>query len=712
MKPISHFSRLLFLLIPLLYLNTSMAQKLEIKPPVAKKIPKELTNHNDTRIDNYYWLNQREDEEVLEYLRAENEYKDAALEHTKDLQTQLYDEIVGRIKKEDESVPFKKNGYYYLVKYEEGNEYPIYTRKKDNLEAPEEVLLDVNVLAEPYEFYNVSGRQVSPDNKILAYGEDTLSRRQYTIRFKNLETGKMYEDKIPNTTGWMVWANDNKTVFYTKKDESLRAYKIFKHVLGTDAADDQLVYHEEDATYNVYVSKSKSEKYLIIGSYSTLATEMRVLSADNPNGTFEVFQTRPEAGVKHEYWISHYEDKWYILTDWEAENSRLMVTDETKMTKENWAEVIPHRKDVLLKGMDIFKDYLVLSERINGVRTIRVIPWDKSQKEHYIDFGEDSYVAYTSTNLEFDTDVLRIGYTSLTTPNSTFDYDMGKKEKTLLKQEPVLGDFKSENYVSERIYAKAKDGTKIPISLVYKKGFQKDGKAPLLIYGYGSYGASMNPTFSSTRLSLLDRGFCFAIAHIRGGQEMGRHWYENGKMLHKKNTFTDFIDCSEYLIEQKYTNKDQLFALGGSAGGLLMGAIINMRPDLYKGVIAKVPFVDVVTTMLDESIPLTTGEYDEWGNPNNKEYYDYIKSYSPYDNVKAQDYPHLLVTTGLHDSQVQYWEPAKWVAKLRELKTDDNLLLLQTDMEVGHGGKSGRFARYVDTAREYAFLLDLANIKE
>jgi len=712
MKPINHYPRLLLFLIPLLYFNTAMAQKLETKPPIAKKIPKELTMHNDTRIDPYYWLNQREDEDVLEYLRAENAYKDAALAHTKDFQNSLYEEIVGRIKKEDQSVPYKDNGYYYLVRYEEGQEYPIYARKKENLDAPEEILLDVNKLAKDYDYYNVSGRKVSPDNKILAYGEDTLSRRKYTIRFKNLETGKMYDDKILNTTGGTVWANDNKTVFYTIKDESLRAYKIFKHVLGTDTAKDELVYHEKDATYSTFITKTKSKKYLVIGSYSTLATEMRVLNADDPNGTFEVFQTRPKAGVKHEYWISHYQDKWYILSNWEAENSRLMVTTETKTAQENWEEVIPHRKDVLLKGMDIFKDYLVLSERVNGVRTIRIIPWDKSQKEHYINFGEDSYVAYTSTNLEFDTDILRIGYTSLTTPSSTIDYNMETKKKNLLKQQEVVGDFEADNYVSERIYAKAGDGTKIPISLVYKKGFKKDGNAPLMIYGYGSYGASMNPTFSSTRLSLLDRGFCFAIAHVRGGQEMGRQWYETGKMLQKKNTFTDFIDCSQHLIDQQYTSKEKLFASGRSAGGLLMGAIINMRPDLYKGVIAGVPFVDVVTTMLDDSIPLTTSEYDEWGNPNNKEYYDYIKSYSPYDNVTAKDYPNLFVATGLHDSQVQYWEPAKWVAKLRDLKTDDNLLLLHTDMEVGHGGKSGRFARYVDLAREYAFLLDLANIKE
>ncbi len=684
----------------------------KIKAPTAEKQAKELSIHGDTRIDNYYWLNERENPKVIEYLEAENAYKKTMMGHTEEFQEKLYDEIVRRIKQEDQSVPYKKNGYYYITRYEKGKEYPIYSRKKETLEAEEEIMFDVNVMAEGHDYYQLGGLSVSPDNKITSFAIDTVSRRIYTIGFKNLETGEILKDKLEITTGGATWANDNKTIFYTKKEEgTLRSYKIFKHVLGTEQSEDVEVYHEADDTYGCYVYKTKSKKYLVVGSYSTLASEIRVLNADTPNGTFEVFEARPtEKGGKHEYRVAHFEDKWYIVTNWEAENFRLMETPEGKTAKENWKEVIPHRKDVLLQGIDVFADYMVLSERIDGITQIRVKPWEG--EGHFIDFGEDAFLAYTSVNPEFDTDVLRVGYTSLTTPNSTYDYNMNDKKLTLLKQQEVVGDFDAKNYESERIYVTARDGVKVPVSLVYKKGFKKDGKAPLLLNAYGSYGYSSDPYFSSVRLSLLDRGFCYAIAHIRGGQEMGRHWYENGKLLKKKNTFNDFVDCSKHLIENNYTSSESLFAMGGSAGGLLMGAIINMNPELYRGVIAAVPFVDVITTMLDESIPLTTGEFDEWGNPKDKEYYDYIKSYSPYDNVEAKDYPNMLVTTGLHDSQVQYWEPAKWVAKLRELKTDDNLLLLHTEMEAGHGGKSGRFARYYETALQYAFFLDLMGIEE
>ena len=683
---------------------SDMYQKMDMKPPTAKKVAKELSIHGDTRVDNYYWLNKREDEEVINYLTAENTYKEAMLSHTKELQQELYDEIVGRIKQEDQSVPYKQNGYYYITRYEEGQEYPIYSRKKGNLEAEEEIMLNVNELAKPYDYYNVAGRSVSPNNQLLAYGEDTLSRRIYDIKFKNLETGEMLEDVITNTTGGAVWANDNKTLFYTSKDEALRGYKIFRHQLGTPQSEDVEIWHEEDETFSTFVYKTKSKKYIVIGSYATLTREYKVLEADNPTGTFRPIQPRVR-GL--EYSIAHYGDKFYIYTNLDAKNFRLMSTPEKATTKENWQEVIPHRKDVLLEGMDIFKDYLVLSERKEGITQIRIMPW--KGEEHYVDFPEDAYLAYTSTNPEFDTKVLRLGYTSMTTPSSTFDYDMDTRKFTLLKEQAVLGGFDKNNYQSERMFATARDGTKVPISLVYRKGFKKDGTQPLLLYAYGSYGNSMEPYFSFVRLSLLDRGFAFAIAHIRGGQEMGRHWYEDGKLLKKKNTFTDFIDCADYLVAQKYTNKNNLFAMGGSAGGLLMGAVVNMRPDLWKGVVAAVPFVDVVTTMLDESIPLTTGEFDEWGNPKEEEYYKYIKSYSPYDNVDAKSYPAMLVTTGLHDSQVQYWEPAKWVAKLRELKTDNNPLLLHTNMEAGHGGASGRFRRFKETAMEYAFLIDLAD---
>ncbi len=689
---------------------SQMYQKTGLDAPAAEKKPKKLSIHGDTRIDNYYWLNDREDEKVINYLKAENEYKEQMLSHTKAFQEKLYEEIIARLKPDEESVPYKDKGYYYITRYEEGKEYPIYSRKKESLDAEEEVMLNVNELAKPYDYYNVGGRSVSPDNKLLIYGEDTLSRRIYTLRFKNLETGEMLEDEIPGTTGSAVWANDNETVFYTAKDPTtLRSHKVFRHKLGTSATEDEEVYHEEDPTYLAYAYKSKSDKYIILGSYSTMSQEYRILNADTPTGKFRIVQPR-ERGL--EYSIAHFENKLYIRTNLDARNFRLMVTDELNTTKENWQEVIPHREDVLLEDMDIFKDYLVLSERKNGISQLRIRPW--AGKEHYIGFEEEAYMAYTSTNPEFDTEWLRIGYTSLTTPNTVYDYNMRSREFRMLKQQEVLGgDFDPANYEAERLYAPARDGkTKVPISLVYRKGFKKDGSQPLLLYGYGSYGASMEPYFSSVRLSLLDRGFAFAIAHIRGGEEMGRYWYEEGKLLNKKNTFTDFIDCAEFLLEKDYTSKDKLFAMGGSAGGLLMGAVVNMQPDLWKGVVAAVPFVDVVTTMLDESIPLTTGEYDEWGNPNDKKYYDYILSYSPYDNVEAKDYPPMLVTTGLHDSQVQYWEPAKWVAKLREMKTDDNPLLLHTNMEAGHGGASGRYQRYKETAMEYAFMLDLVGLTD
>lgn len=704
---------LLTIVLTLFFINTGHAlnQKTEekAKPPVADKIKKELTIHGHTRVDYYYWLKERDNPKVIEYLKAENEYKNAIMKHAEALQEKLFKEIVGRIKQTDMSVPYKLNDYYYYTRYEEGGEYPIYCRKKGSMEGKEEILLNVNKMAEGYDYYHVAGFSVSTNNNLIAFGVDTVSRRKYTIHFKNLTTGEILKDKIPNTSGRAAWANDNKTVFYAAKDETtLRSYKICKHILGTDVSADKQIFNEKDETFSTFVFKSKSKKYIFIGSYHTLSSEFRYLDADQPDGEFKIIQPREK---DLEYQVDHFKDKFYIRTNYKAKNFRLMETLIDKTTKENWTEVIPHREDVLLEQFEIFKDLLVLNERKNGLTHLRIIRWD-NKAEHYIDFGEETYVAYIAYNPEFDTDLLRYGYTSLTTPNSTFDYNMNTKEKKLLKQQEVVGDFDPKNYKAERLYATARDGTTVPISLVYRKGLEKNGNNPLLLYGYGSYGASMDPYFSSVRLSLLDRGFVYAIAHIRGGQEMGRDWYENGKLLKKKNTFTDFIDCAEHLIAQKYTNPDKLFALGGSAGGLLMGAIVNMRPDLFKGIIAGVPFVDVITTMLDTSIPLTTGEFDEWGNPANKEYYDYMLSYSPYDNVEAKDYPAMLVTTGLHDSQVQYFEPAKWVAKLRALKTDVNILLLHTNMEAGHSGVSGRFRRYKETAMEYAFMLDLLGIKE
>lgn len=683
-----------------------VAQK--IKPPVAEKIPKELTIHGDTRVDNYYWLKERENPKVIEYLKAENEYKDAILKHTEAFQQKLYDEIVGRIKQTDMSVPYKESGYYYYTRFEEGKEYPVYCRKKGSMEGEEEILLNVNEMAEGYDYYHVAGYTVSSNNNLIAFGVDTVSRRKYTIYFKNLTTGEILPDQIPNTSGGAAWANDNKTVFYALKDETLRPFKILKHVLGTDVSKDEMIFLEKDVTFNTYVYKSKSKKYLFIASVHTLSSEYRFLDAAEPDGEFKIVQPRER---DLEYDVAHYKDKFYIRTNFKAKNFRLMETSIDITTKENWTEVIPHREDVLLQQFEVFKDFLVVNERKNGLPHLRIMRWDK-KGEYYLDFGEEAYSAYIAYNPEFDTQLLRYGYTSLTTPNSTFDYDMNTREKKLLKQQEVLGDFDPNNYHAERLYATARDGTKVPISLVYRKGLKKDGKNPLLLYGYGSYGASMNPGFSSIRLSLLDRGFVYAMAHIRGGQEMGRYWYEEGKLLKKKNTFTDFIDCADYLIAEKFTNSNKLFAMGASAGGLLMGAVVNMRPDLFKGIIAGVPWVDVITTMLDSSVPLTTSEYDEWGDPNKKEYYDYMLSYSPYDNVGAKDYPAMLVTTGLHDSQVQYFEPAKWVAKLRILKTDNNILLLHTNMEAGHSGVSGRFRRYKETALEYAFMLNLLGITE
>lgn len=683
--------------------------KVKMNPPIAEKKPKELTIHDHTRIDNYFWLNEREDPEVIDYLTAENEYTKVIMKKTEKFQEELYDEIVGRIKQTDESVPYFDNGFFYYVRYEEGKEYPIYCRKKETLEAEEEILLNVNEMAEGHAYYSVAGYTVSPGNNKIAFGVDTLSRRKYTIYFKNLLSGEILKENIPVTTGRAYWANDNKTIFYTTKDEeTLRPDKIWKHRLGTTSETDEMVYNEKDETFSTFVYRTKSNAYLIIGSGSTLSDEYMFLDANKPDGKFQIIQPR-ERGL--EYDVDHYRDKFYVRTNLDAKNFRLMETPITATRKENWKEIIPHREDVYLNSIEIFKDYLVVSERKDGINNLRIKKWT-DDVEYYLDFGEEVYVASISVNRQFESKWLRYSYTSMTTPNSTYDFNMETKEKKLLKQQEVVGDFDAADYETKRLYAPTEDGVKVPISLVYRKGIRLDGSNPLLLYGYGSYGSTMDPYFSSDRLSLIDRGFVFAIAHVRGGQVYGRQWYEDGKLLKKMNTFTDFNVCAEYLIEQKYTQPEFMFASGGSAGGLLMGAIVNLRPDLYKGVIAAVPFVDLITTMLDESIPLTTGEYDEWGNPNDKEYYDYMLTYSPYDNVEDHGYPNLLVTTGLHDSQVQFWEPAKWVAKLRDMKTDDNILILKTNMEAGHGGASGRFERYKETALEYAFLLMLMDIYE
>ncbi|RAJ16247.1 S9 family peptidase [Olleya aquimaris] len=685
--------------------------KPNIKPPIAKKIEKKLTIHNDTRIDNYYWLNQREDQDVLDYLNAENDYTNKVLKHTEGFQKALFEEMKSRIKEDDQSVPYKQNGYWYITRYQEGKDYPIYTRKKERLDAEEEIIFDCNKMAKGHAYFKLGGISISTDNTLAAFSVDTVSRRQYTIYIKNLKTGEVYPDKIENTSGSSTWANDNNTLFYSKKDEvTLRSDKIYKHQLNTETKADVLVFHEKDETFNTYVYKTKSKKYLVIGSSSTLTTEYRILEADKPNEAFRIFNKRTR---DLEYSIAHFKDSFYIITNKDgATNFKLQKTNETETNAKKWVDVIPHRANVLLEDIEIFKDYLVLNEREHGLNKLRIISWDKTE-DYYLDFESETYTVQIGNNPDFESDTLRYVFNSLTTPSSVIDYNFITKQKDIKKEQEVLDkNFDKNNYTSKRIWATARDGVKVPMSIVYRKDIVLNGENPVLQYAYGSYGSTIDPYFSSIRLSLLDRGFIYVIAHIRGSEYLGRPWYENGKLLTKVNTFTDFIDCSKYLIDNKYTSSKHLYAMGGSAGGLLMGAILNMNPELYNGVIAAVPFVDVVTTMLDDSIPLTTGEYDEWGNPNDKEYYFYMKSYSPYDNVKAKAYPNILVTTGLHDSQVQYWEPAKWVAKLRDLKTDNNLLLLKTDMEAGHGGASGRFEALKEVALEYAFLFNLEGINK
>jgi len=676
---------------------------------MVKKIPRRLEKHGQVRVDDYYWLRERDNPEVIAYLDAENRRPAKEMAHTKAFEERLFEEIKARIKQTDMSVPYRRDGYFYYTRYEEGREYPIYARKHGSLDSLEEIMLDANVLAQGHEYFSIGGWAVSSGRNILAYAVDTEGRRIYSIHFKKLTTGELLPEVIPEVTENLTWANDNQTLFYAKQDPmTLRANRIFRHGLGADPVEDRLVFEEKDETFGAHVFKTKSKKFLMIVSSQTLSQEYRFLDADDPEGSFTIFLPREK---EHEYHLDHIDDRFLIRTNEQAKNFRLMATPVDQTGRENWTEIVPHREDVYLGDFDVFKDHLVLEERKRGLTQIRVLPWAGSDG-HYLEFDEPAYRANLGMNPELDTTTLRFEYTSLKTPLSIYDYDMTARQRALLKREEVLGGFERDNYVTERLYAPAADGTEIPLSIVYRKGVKKDGKNPLLLYGYGSYGLSIDAGFASPRLSLIDRGFIYAIAHIRGGQEMGRQWYDDGKLLKKKNTFTDFVACAEYLIREKFSSPEGLFAMGRSAGGLLMGAITNMRPDLFKGIVAEVPFVDVVTTMLDSSIPLTTGEYDEWGDPKQKEFYDYMLSYSPYDNVEAKAYPNLLITGGLHDSQVQYWEPAKWAAKLRELRTDHNRLLLKTNMDAGHGGTSGRFRRHRETAFSYVFLLDLAGIKE
>ena len=678
--------------------------------PLAPKKPQLLEIHGHQRQDPYYWMNDRENQEVIDYLNAENSYLKEVMKPTEGLQKQLFEEMKGRIKEQDESVPYFKSGYFWYTRYEKGSEYPIFCRKPGSLEAEEAVILDVNALAEGKSYFQVAQAATSTNQQLLAFAADEVGRRIYTIRFKNLETQEILEDEIPEVTGNFVWASDQRSIFYSKQDpETLRSFQIYKHILGSPNSTDQLVYEELDEEFSCMVHKTKSEKFILIHSESTISSEVQFVAADQPASPFQILQAR----IPHlEYAADHYGDHFYIRTNDQAQNFKLVKAPLANPGKENWIEVIPHRPETLFEDFDLFSKFLVTQERSNGLTQINIQPWESEAVGHSLSFEDETYTAYVGTNPEFDTNLLRFVYNSLVSPSSVYEYNMVTRQKTLLKQQEVVGGHEPSDYHSERIWAKAVDGVLVPISLVYQKStFSKTGKNPVLLYAYGSYGYSMDAYFSSNRLSLLQRGFVFAIAHIRGGEDLGRAWYEDGKLLKKKNTFTDFIACAEHLIQQEYSSPAHLYAMGGSAGGLLMGAVINMRPDLFNGVIANVPFVDVVTTMLDESIPLTTGEFQEWGNPKEKEFYDYMLSYSPYDNVSAQAYPNLLVTSGLHDSQVQYWEPTKWVAKLRELKKDQNLLLLFTNMEAGHGGASGRFNPLKEIALEYSFLLMLEENK-
>lgn len=687
----------------------NMNKKENIMAPQAKEVKHPISLHGDTRMDPYYWMNQRENPEVIHYLKQENAYCDRVLKHTEAFQKQLFEEMKGRIKKDDESVPYKLNGYWYKVRYEKDKEYPVFVRYKDSMSNQPEMMFDANKMAKGHEYFNLRDIKISEDNRLAAFSTDTLGRRIYTLQFKNLQTGEILPDKIENTTGSATWASDNKTVFYTRKDKALRPFQVYKHVLGTNPKSDVLVFHEKDETFNVSVYKTKSRKYIMISSHNTVSDEYRFIKADEPEAKFQIIQPR-ERGL--EYSVSNYKNHFYIVTNKDkASNFKLMKTPVTATSKENWIDIIPHRADTFLEDIEIFDDYLVVEERTNGLLKMNIKRWDQSE-DYYISFPEETYTASIGFNPDFKAKKLRYHYSSMTTPASVIDYDWVARTQEVKKEQEVLDpSFNKKNYVSERIWATAKDGKKIPVSIVRRKDTKPGKNTPLLLYGYGSYGYTIDPYFSSVRLSLLDRGFIYAIAHIRGSEYLGRAWYEDGKMLHKMNTFTDFIACAEHLVKQQYTSPSHLYAMGGSAGGLLMGAVLNLTNHLFNGVVAAVPFVDVVTTMMDESIPLTTGEFDEWGNPKNKTYYDYMLQYSPYDNVKEKDYPNLLVTTGLHDSQVQYWEPAKWVAKLRKLKTDTNKLLLQTNMDAGHSGASGRFKSLKETALEYAFFLDLENIK-
>jgi oligopeptidase B len=692
-------------------------------PPVAAARPHEVTSRYGARTDPYYWLrdDERTNPEVLAYLTAENAYREQCMEAAKPFENALYEEIVARLKQDDSSVPYRQHGYWYQTRFEPGKEHPIFARRKGTLESPEEILLDANALAVGHDYYRIGALEVSPDSALLAYCEDTVGRRQYTLRVRNLRTGENLDVAIPDVESDLAWANDNQTLLYVEKDpETLLGLYVKKHVLGADPRDDAMAFEQTDKSFYTGVSKSKSERFIFIHMESTVSSEWRYAHADDPALTFKTFLPHER---DHEYQLEHLGGAFIIRTNWQARNFRLMqVPIGKEANRADWQDVVAHRDDTFIEDFDVFNRFLAVSVRTGGLAKISITPWAadpagpggaaavQGGAEFFIASDEAAYTTSISVNVELDTDLVRYAYSSLTTPTTVYDYNVRTREKTLLKRDPVIGSFDPANYRTEFLFARARDGARVPVSLVYREGVVRDGSAPLLQYAYGAYGLSTDPSFSSARLSLIDRGFIYAIAHVRGGQEMGRAWYDDGRKLHKMNSFTDFVDVTRHLVAERYAAKDKVFAMGGSAGGLLVGAVANLSPGDYRGIVAQVPFVDVVTTMLDDSIPLTTNEYDEWGDPNERRDYDYMLSYSPYDNIRPQFYPAMFVTTGLWDSQVQYYEPAKWIAKLRALKTDQNLLLLHVDMEAGHGGKSGRFQRYREIAMEYAFVLDQVGI--
>lgn len=695
--------------LPLMTNCSQPGSRPDVQAPMAAQKDTVLEMHGDSRVDPFYWLNQREDPEVIAYLEAENEYLKKMMAHTEALQEKLFQEMSGRIKADDQSAPSFKNGYFYYTRYEKGSEYPLYCRKKGSLDAQEEIVLNVPELAEGKAYFSIGSFDISPNNQLMAFTADTVGRRQYMVFVKDLQEGVVFNPGIGNGGGDVVWAADNQTFFFTGIDAStLRYDRIFRYNISEKQKPVEVYYEADETFYYMGVSKTKDDRYLMISSNSTVSNEVLLLEANNPKGKFRVFTPRKRDLL---YNVLSYKDRFYILTNHEALNFRLMECPLDKTSLENWTEKIAHRSDVLLENMDVFENHLVLQERFEGLRRLRVIR-QSDQAEHYISFNEEAFTVAIGSNPEMNTQTLRFTYTSLTTPHSHYDYNMENREQVLVKQQEIPGGYDASQYETRRLWANARDGARVPMSVVYRKGLKQNGNNPVLLYGYGSYGASMDARFMSNVISLLDRGFAFAIAHIRGGEEMGRAWYEDGKLMKKMNTFNDFIDCADYLIAEKYTTPSRLYAMGGSAGGLLMGAVANMRPELFNGIIAQVPFVDVVTTMLDASIPLTTAEYDEWGNPEIEEFYWYMKSYSPYDNIKEHKYPNMLISGGLHDSQVQYWEPAKWAARLRLFNQGDNIILLSTNMEAGHGGASGRYRRLKETALNYAFLLDLEGIKK